>query len=86
MILEVDFVNASVSALIPISITGIVVGIYKVAEFNQHKKSVETWMEDATTKMDKHESNDENRQLEVIRRMEKMEENLMDNWKELIKK
>lgn len=86
MILAIDLLNASVAALIPISITGIVVGIAKVAEFNEHKKSVAEWMESANEKMDKHETNDDNRQKEVMRRMDTLESNILDNWKTLAKK
>lgn len=81
-----DLLNASVSALIPVSITGIVVGIFKVAEFNEHKKSMSQWMEDTVSKMDKHETNDGNRQKEVINRISTAEQNLFDTIKELAKK
>lgn len=84
--LDIDIVQATVSALVPVTITGVVVGIYKVAEFNQHKITAEQWMEETAKKMDKHETNDESRQQEVIRRMEKMEENLLYNWKRDLKK
>lgn len=84
MLLEIDILNASVAALIPITITGVFVGISKVAEFNEHKKSVADWMVDANKKMDTHETNDENRQKEVLSRMESMERNILENWKQLI--
>lgn len=85
MILEIDILNASVAALIPVSITGFYVGITKIAEFNEHRKSVAMWMEDANAKMDKHETNDENRQKEVISRIETAEKNILDTWKQLAK-
>lgn len=86
MILEIDFLNVTVSSLLPVTITGVLVGIFKVAEFNEHKKSVFQWMEDANSKMDKHEQNDENRQKEVINRISTAEQNLFDTIKELAKK
>jgi len=86
MILEIDLLNASVSALIPVSITGIVVGIFKIAEFNEHKKSMSQWMEDTVNKMDKHETNDENRQKEVIERISVAEQNLFNTLKDIARK
>ena len=81
MILEIDILNATVSALVPISITGIVVGIFKVAEFNEHKMTTEEWMKTATKKMDKHEENDENRQKEVMQSLKEVEKNILDFYK-----
>lgn len=82
MTFELDFIQATVSALVPVTLAGVVVGISKVAEFNQHKKTTEQWMEETAKKMDKHESNDENRQREVLRRIETMEGNILDIVKE----
>lgn len=39
MTFELDFIQATVSALVPVTLAGVVVGISKVAEFNQHKKN-----------------------------------------------
>lgn len=85
MILEIDILNATVSALLPITLTGVIVGIFKVAEFNEHKKSVADWMSDTIKQMDRHETNDENRQKEVISRIETAEQNLFNVLKDLKK-
>jgi len=82
----IDILSATVSALLPITLSGIVVGIFKVAEFNEHKKTTVDWMEATIKQMDKHETNDENRQREVMSRIDKAEQNILDNWKELAKK
>ena len=81
MTLEIDILNATVSALVPVSVTGIVVGIFKVAEFNEHKKTTEDWMIAATKKMDKHEENDQNRQREVMESLKEVEKNILDFYK-----
>ena len=86
MTLEIDVLNATVSALVPLTLSGVVIGIFKIAEFNEHKKTTEDWMQSTIKQMDKHEQNDAARQLEVLSRIEAAEKNILENWKEIVKK
>lgn len=86
MIFLVDILATTVSALVPLTLSGVVIGIFKIAEFNEHKKTTEDWMKNTIKQMDKHEHNDAARQQEVLSRIESAEQNILENWKEIMKK
>ena len=77
MIVLIDILNATVSALVPLTLSGVVIGIFKVAEFNEHKKTTEDWMKSTIKQMDKHELNDSERQKEVLERISTAEQNIL---------
>lgn len=67
--------------LVPISVAGAVVGIKKVGEFEEHKRSVNDTMHLFRGELQNHEKRDEERQGEVLERIATAEKNILEVYK-----